>query len=194
MVSSVWDSVCLLYDYHDSLLFLFSAGGTSKSSSSTLASKPSSSNSEDDSVSEGDSLEPGLSNNQYMSEPTSAMKHEKFFQLQVGGGILRSGRMSFLDCQGAFCKFCRKSEKTSSKNRWSIDHETIYQLEERYWKNESVLKSDICIQANLAVLAAEGALQVGSVTQQLQKVDRLERRKNREAVKSFICCTHFLEL
>ena len=42
-------------------------------------------------------------------------------------------------------------------------------------------KSDIHIQASLAVLAAEGALCSGSVTQQLQNVDRQEEMP----------CTHF---
>ena len=53
-------------------------------------------------------------------------------------------------------------------------------------------KSDIHNQATLAVIAAEGALRVVSVTQELQNVDRQERRKNREAIGSLIHCTHFL--
>lgn len=53
-------------------------------------------------------------------------------------------------------------------------------------------KSDLHSQANLAALAAEGALREGSIVQQLQKVDRQERIRNRAAIKSLIRCTHFL--
>ena len=64
------------------------------------------------------------------------------------------------------------------------------------WKKaielKSPWKSDTYIQASHGVLAGEGALQGGSVTQELQNVGNQERRKNREAINSLIHCTHFL--
>ena len=48
------------------------------------------------------------------------------------------------------------------------------------------------MQAKDAVLVAEEVLRKGSVIQQLQKAERQERARNREAIKSLIRCTHFL--
>ena len=53
-------------------------------------------------------------------------------------------------------------------------------------------KSAIHIQACQSSLLAERAIKEGSIIQQLHRVSDEEKRKNREAIKAFICCTHFL--
>ena len=73
-------TVCANYIAIVSLYYFlgFAGGtGTSKSSSSMLASKPGSSSNEDNSDSDVDALEPGPSNKQHISELTSAKKRTK---------------------------------------------------------------------------------------------------------------------
>ena len=52
--------------------------------------------------------------------------------------------------------------------------------------------SDGYIQANQVGLAHLTTQHTGSVIRQIQNVSEQERVLNRKAIKSFICCAHFL--
>ena len=96
------------------------------------------------------------------------------------------------DCKGAFCKVCRKSGKSLQRTGGVWVTKTFTNWKKAVEKMKAHEKSLLHSQANQAALAAEGALREGSIIQQLQKVDRQERIRNRAAIKSLIRCTHFL--
>ena len=96
------------------------------------------------------------------------------------------------DSKGAFCKVCRKSGKSLQRTGGVWVTKPFTNWKKAVEKMKAHEKSDLHSQANLAALAAEGALREGSIVQQLQKVDRQERIRNRAAIKSLIRCTHFL--
>ena len=93
------------------------------------------------------------------------------------------------DCEGAFCKICKASEKSLYRTSgvWTIKPFSNWKKARDRMRDA---KSDIHIQASEATLATQG----GSVdiVQQLQKVGMQERMRNKTAVKSLIHCTHFL--
>ena len=94
------------------------------------------------------------------------------------------------DCDGAFCKVCRRSGKTLLRTGGIWVTHPFTNWKKAVEKMKAHEKSDQHIQANLA---SEGALRAKSIVQQLQRVvDRQERAKNRAAIKSLIRCTHFL--
>lgn len=96
------------------------------------------------------------------------------------------------DCKGAFCKVCRKSGKSLQRTGGVWVTKPFTNWKKAVEKMKAHEKSLLHSQANQAALAAEGALREGSIIQQLQKVDRQERIRNRAAIKSLIRCTHFL--
>ena len=96
------------------------------------------------------------------------------------------------DCDGVFCKVCKKSGKSFSRTggAWIATPFTN-------WKNavermKARENSDTRVQATQVALVLEGARSEGSIIQQLQRVESQERMKTRVAIKSLIRCTHFL--
>lgn len=96
------------------------------------------------------------------------------------------------DCKGAFCKVCRMSEKSFQRTGGVWVTKPFTNWKKAVEKMKAHEMSDLHSQSNLAALAVEGALREGSIMQQLQKVDRRQRMRNRAAIKSLIRCTHFL--
>ena len=87
-------------------------------------------------------------------------------------------------CKGVFCKVCRISRKSLQQTQGIWVTKPFTNWKKAVEKMRAQEKSDLYSQTNLAFLAAEGALREGSIMQQLQKVDRKERMKNRAAIKS----------
>lgn len=157
-------------------------------SKATSASRLSSSSSEDESEVESLELEGSppkkhCTSTVRLSTPTCTKKRAKYRSITGSRKYNTKWEKDFSwldndeDCKGAFCKEVRED---TSANRGSMGYQTVYE------------KSDFHSQADLAALAAEGALREGSIVQQLQKVDRRERIRNRAAIKSLIRCTHIL--
>ena len=94
------------------------------------------------------------------------------------------------DCEGAFCKICKASEKSLYRTGgvWATKPFTNWKKALDRMRDHA--KSDIHIQPNEAALATQG--ESVDIVQQLQKVGMQERMRNRAAVKSLIRCTHFL--
>lgn len=133
-----------------------------------------------------------------LSIPTSAKKHAKHHATTSSRKYNTKWEKDFSwleyneDCKGAFCKVCRMSGKSLQRTGGVWVTKPFTNWKKAVEKMKAHEKSDSHSQANLAALAAEGALREGSIMQQLQKVDRRERTRNRAAIKSFIRCTHFL--
>lgn len=76
------------------------------------------------------------------------------------------------DCNGAFCKICRKSGRSLQRTGGVWVTKPFSN-----WKKavEKMKAHEAHIDATQAVLAAERTLREGSIIQQLQKVDRQEK-------------------
>ena len=179
----------------------FSGISTQSTSASRLDS--SSSDSEDESEVESLELEVSPSKKQCtskvrLSTPTSTKKRAKHRSTTRSRKFNSKWEKDFSwleydeDCTGAFCKVCRKSGKSLQRTGGVWVTKPFTNWKKAVEKMKAHEKSLLHSQANQAALAAEGALQEGSIIQQLQKVDRQERVRNRAAIKSLIRCTHFL--
>ena len=125
-------------------------------------------------------------------EMCKASFHNKQQEIQYEMGKRFSWLEYNEDCKGAFCKVCRKSGKSLQRTGGVWVTKPFTNWKKAVEKMKAHEKSLLHSQANQAALAAEGALREGSIIQQLQKVDRQERIRNRAAIKSLIRCTHFL--
>lgn len=175
----------------------------SKASTSTSASRLSSNSSEDESEVESSELEVSppkkhCTSTVGQSTPTAAKKHAKYRSTTSSRKYNARWEKDFTwleydeDCKDAFCKVCRKSGKSLQRTGGVWVTKPFTNWKKGVEKMKVHEKSDLHSQANLAVLAADGALREGLIIKQLQKVDRRERIKNRAAIKSLIRCTHFL--
>ena len=173
------------------------------STPSTSASRLDSSSSEDESEVESLELEVNppkkhCTSTLRLSAPTSKKKSTKYRCTGSSRKYTTKWEKDFSwleydeDCKGAFCKVCRKSGKSLQRTGGVWVTKPFTNWKKAVEKMKAHEKSDLHSQASLAALAAEGALREGSIIQQLQKVDRQERTKNRAAIKSLIRCTHFL--
>ena len=96
------------------------------------------------------------------------------------------------DTEGVFCKVCRQAGKSYQQSGGVWVSKPFSNWKKAVEKMKAHERSENHIQAKDAVLVAEEVLRKGSVIQQLQKAERQERARNREAIKSLIRCTHFL--
>ena len=96
------------------------------------------------------------------------------------------------DTEGVFCKVCRQAGKSYQQSGGVWVSKPFSNWKKVVEKMKAHERSENHIQAKDAVLVAEEVLRKGSVIQQLQKAERQERARNREAIKSLIRCTHFL--
>lgn len=152
------------------------------SAASTSADK--SSSSEDESVAEIEPSPPKKS--RYRSKSKSSRKYckkweEEFSWLEYDN-----------DHEGAFCKLCRRTGRSLERTGGIWVTKPFSNWKKAVEKMKAHEKSNTHSQAKVAALAAAETLREGSIIQQLQKVDKQERKKNKEAVKCLLRCTHFL--
>ena len=95
------------------------------------------------------------------------------------------------DIGGAFCRVCKQTAADSSTQHtggvWVV--KSFRNWKKAVEKMKAHERSGLCIRASQALLVMS---QEGLVMQQLQRMDMLEREKNRAAVKCLAHCTHFL--
>ena len=94
------------------------------------------------------------------------------------------------DQQGAFCKVCRKWGRSIQKTGGVWIMKLFNNWKKALEKTRAHSQSDGHIQSCEPQLAADTVVHQDSVIQQLQQLR--ERLKNREAIKSLICCSHCL--
>jgi hypothetical protein len=94
--------------------------------------------------------------------------------------------------QGAFCKVCRKSGSQSQTSQGS-GGVWITKPFQNWKKAVQKMKAHAGSESHIRHLEAElTAKKGGSIVHQLQRIGEHERTKNRNAIKSFLRCTHFL--
>ena len=96
------------------------------------------------------------------------------------------------DLQGAFCKVCKKGEKSLERTGGTWVTKPFNNWKKAVDKMRAHSQSNGHIQSCETQIAAARAMQEGSIVQQLQQVGEIERLRNRAAIKSLIRCTDFL--
>ena len=95
------------------------------------------------------------------------------------------------DIDGAFCRVCKQTTADSSTQHtegvWVA--KPFWNWKKAVWKIKAHECNGLHIIASHTLLVSS---QDGSVMQQLQRTDMLEREKNRTAMKYLVHCTHFL--
>ena len=162
----------------------FFGAGTSSSVSSTSPCRDNESNSSD---SDSDHAEP----------PTKKACREKFRPLASKRKYSKNWEKEFSwlvydeDVDGAFCRVCKQTTADSSTQHtggvWVA--KPFRNWKKATEKMKAHERSGLHIQANQTLLLTS---QKGSVVQQLQRTDMLQREKNRAAMKCLVRCTHFL--
>lgn len=131
-------------------------------------------------------------------EPTVPKKRKKFRSVSSSRKYLKKWEKEFSwlefdeDAKGAFCRICRKSGKSLQRTAGVWVTKPFSNWKKAVEKMKAHEKSDTHSQAKGAALAMAGSLREGTVFQQLQRVEKQERMKNRAAVKALLRCTHFL--
>ena len=74
-------------------------------------------------------------------------------------------------------------------HRRNLGCKTFWNWKEAIEKMKAHEKSGLHVRTSQALQLTS---QEGSVVQQLQRMDMLQREKNRAAMKCLVCCTHFL--
>ena len=122
--------------------------------------------------------------------------HVQLLQL---GNTTRNGKKSSHawlefdeDCQGAFCKLCKKRGKTLQRTGGAWITKPFTNWKKAVEKMRAHGKSDVHIQSAQAALEAERAEKEGSVVQRLQQIGEQQKKRNRAAIKALVRCTHFL--
>lgn len=96
------------------------------------------------------------------------------------------------DCQGAFCKLCKKRGKTLQRTGGAWITKPFTNWKKAVEKMRAHAKSDVHIHSAQAALEAERAEKEGSIVQRLQQVGEQQKKRNRAAIKALVRCTHFL--
>ena len=96
------------------------------------------------------------------------------------------------DCQGAFCKVCKKRGKSLERTGGAWITQPFTNWKKAVEKMKLHAQSNFHVESCKAEVEAEQATRRGSIIQQIQSVTEEERMKNRLAIKSLIRCTHFL--
>ena len=96
------------------------------------------------------------------------------------------------DIDGCYCQVCKQSTCTSDTDSRSGGvwvTKSFQNWKKAIEKMKSHEMSAFHIRASQALLVTS---REGSVVHQMQRVGVLQREKNRAAMKSLVCCTHFL--
>ena len=96
------------------------------------------------------------------------------------------------DCQGGFCKLCKKRGKTLQRTGGTWITKPLTNWKKAVEKMRAHAKSDVHIHSSQAALEAERAEKEGSIVQRLQQIGEQQKKRNRAAIKALVRCTHFL--